>query len=430
MKEKLALFSLVLLVLLSGCSSVPAQKPSESSSPAVSQGPSQPEAPSEENSGQEQKPGSTAPPVITVEETEIKAAEIEKLFCESGTPTAIMKNGDLILWGGNVFNGIGNGKDGEEEIGPFPPTRHRFPAPVVDAFSSVVSYAVTEDGDLYGWGRNYFRQLGQEKERVLTRPQKLELGFRVKQAISPGPFSLYLTDQGDVYCTGLDITGYQSLNEFNRSVGRNDEDDFETGLRMLELPFTCRRVEASAISHVFLSEDGEVYYQGLLLGDHSYTAPDFYHKTPEKIVFPEKVIDIAVTDFNVIALSESGKVYVYGHPLSGVSDAQTDIPVAEDLYQKRLENIVAISSGEFAAMAISREGRVYCWGLDMRGVVDEKNNTGDPPTGFELIPEPRDMGYTGVISGMMGNYNGTALCEDGSAYIWGDNCIGQIIELK
>lgn len=429
MKEKPALFIFILLVFLSGCSTVPAGKPLENSSPAASSSPSQPEAPPEQDD-QEKEPTLSVPPVVTVEEKEVVAADIEKLFCEGGTPTAIMKNGDLILWGGNVFYGIGNGTGGGgDDVHPFPPTRHRFPAPVVDAFSSVVSYAITENGDLYGWGLNYLNQLGQDGENILT-PQKIDLGFQVKQVISPGPFSIYLSTDGHVYCTGLDITGYQSLDEYDRSLGREDADSFETDLRRLELPFRCQRLAASALIHVFLSEDGEVYYQGLLLGDHSYTTPSFHHETPEKIIFPEKIVDIAVTDFNVIALSESGKVYVYGHPLSGISDANTDIQITEDLYQKRLENIIAISSGEFTAMAISQEGRAYCWGLDMRGLVDEKNQTGDPPTGFELIPEPRDMGYTDVVFGAMGNYNGTILCKDGTAYIWGDNTIGQFIEFK
>lgn len=428
MKEKLLIFALALLVFLSGCGSVPAGKPLENSSPAASPSPSQPEAPPEQDD-QEKEPTLSVPPVVTVEEKEVVAADIEKLLCEGATPAAIMKNGDLILWGGNVFYNIGNGKGGEDDIRPFPPTRHRFPAPVVDVFSGIVSYAVTANGDLYGWGLNYYDQLGQDVEDILT-PQKLDLGFQVKQIATPGMFSLYLSTDGNVYCTGLDITEYQSLDEYNQSVSGDDEVNFETDLRRLELPFRCQRLAASALIHVFLSEDGEVYYQGLLLGDYSYTTSDFYHETPEKIDFPEKIVDIAVTDFNVIALSESGKVYVYGHPLSGISDANTDIQITEDLYQKRLENIIAISSGEFAAMAISQEGRAYCWGLDMRGLVDEKNHSGNPPTSFVLVPEPHDMGYTDVISGMMGNYNGTILCKDGTAYIWGDNNVGQIIEFK
>ena len=76
MKEKLALFIFILLVFLSGCGPVPAGKPLENSSPAASPGSSQPEAPPEQDD-QEKEPTLSVPPVVTVEEKEVVAADIE-----------------------------------------------------------------------------------------------------------------------------------------------------------------------------------------------------------------------------------------------------------------------------------------------------------------------------------------------------------------
>ena len=405
--------------LLASCNSASDNVSSISSSPEGS------EAPSSESESTVQ---------TTVESSYLEhlyKKDIKSINCYYGTGAAVLNDGSAVFWGTNVYGGIGNGEidndipEGEKAT-PVPPYRHCFPEPVVDAGSVVSSYALTESGDLYTWGMHVGAPETGQGDNPVSIPTKVAGLSNIKQVSMAPSFTLALKEDGSVYHAGTRMDSVESYHEFNQEL---DDSKVNKAFTKLPLDFKCKKVDTSILSYVFLSDEGEVYIQGILLSDLYAKIPDLVFKDVTKIDFPEKIVDVAALTFNVVALSENGNLYMFGYPYTGVSNEETDSYISEMIYKKDLENIKSISGSLDVVGALSEDGEIYVWGIDTEGLIHESNI--DSQNGkFEIVSEPTKLGYRNITQFCIGRCDGTAISENGDVYIWGSNSIGQIIEFE
>ena len=405
--------------LLASCNSASDNVSSISSSPEGS------EAPSSESESTVQ---------TTVESSYLEhlyKKDIKSINCYYGTGAAVLNDGSAVFWGTNVYGGIGNGEidndipEGEKAT-PVPPYRHCFPEPVVDAGSVVSSYALTESGDLYTWGMHVGAPETGQEDNPVSIPTKVAGLSNIKQVSMAPSFTLALKEDGSVYHAGTRMDSVESYHEFNQEL---DDSKVNKAFTKLPLDFKCKKVDTSILSYVFLSDEGEVYIQGILLSDLYAKIPDLVFKDVTKIDFPEKIVDVAALTFNVVALSENGNLYMFGYPYTGVSNEETDSYISEMIYKKDLENIKSISGSLDVVGALSEDGEIYVWGIDTEGLIHESNI--DSQNGkFEIVSEPTKLGYRNITQFCIGRCDGTAISENGDVYIWGSNSIGQIIEFE
>ena len=405
--------------LLASCNSVSDNVSSISSSPEGS------ETPSSESE-------STVQPAVTSSYVDhLYKKDIKSINCYYGTGVAVLNDGSAVFWGTNVYGGIGNGEvdnnipEGEKAT-PVPPYRHCFPEPVVDAGSVVSSYALTESGDLYTWGMHVGAPETGQGDSPISIPTKVAGLSNIKQVSMAPSFTLALKEDGSVYHAGSKMELVGSYEEFERGLDESKKDNFFTEL---PLDFKCKKVDTSCFSYVFLSDEGEVYIQGILLSDLYAKIPDLVFKDVTKIDFPEKIVDVAALTFNVVALSENGSLYMFGYPYTGISNEETDSYISEMIYKKDLENIKSINGSLDVVGALSEDGEIYVWGIDTDGLIKE-TNVGLPNGQFEIISEPTKLDYRNITQFCIGRCDGTAISENGDIYIWGSNDIGQIIEFE
>lgn len=352
--------------------------------------------------------------------------DIKSLNCYNGTCVAILNDDTIALWGSNVYGGIGNGEiDENEKAEAVLPYAHCFNETIIDAGSKISSYALTESGILYAWGLNNTYETGLEGKPVL-KPTQINNVLDIKQVSMSTSFMLALKEDGSVYHTGVKIEQFKDSNDY--SWNHTEVEPNKTFVK-LPLDFKCRKIDTSGLSYVFLSDDGVVYIQGIIFGNITATEPDLVFPVPTKIDFPEKIIDIAALTTNVVAVSETGSVYVFGNPYSGLSDIETDIYVSNLIYKKNIDNIASVDGTHYVVGALSKEGEIYAWGIDMYGIIKEEN-IGALYDRYEIVPNPTKLDFNNINKICIGISNGTAISEDGNIYIWGDNSIGQIIELK
>lgn len=213
--------------------------------------------------------------------------------------------------------GIGSNKEYELGVGDNLP-RLEAPARVVGLSGKKVKWigltkvngaVVTEDGEVYMWGRNSFRLLlHQDENFVRSEPFKITgIPGKVVQLSFMSP-ALALTDRGEVYCWGF-------------KVFRSDEldDAIEAPVKIGGV-LSGKRIVQVAVgfdTSFALSEDGQLYSWGfngvdgkMILGRRSNF--DEYIPDIAEVTKGMKIVKIAVNLWHAMAISSDGKLVVWG----------------------------------------------------------------------------------------------------------------------
>ncbi|MCK5095960.1 MAG: hypothetical protein KAR24_01255, partial [Candidatus Pacebacteria bacterium] len=281
-------------------------------------------------------------------------------------------------------------------------------------YSDMYTCAVSNSGNSYCWGYDYYGQLGNgDTVGDQTTPQRVEDGAAVssefdgvnltniKQIINGDNNSCVLSNIGNVYCWGSDSSG--QLGDNQATTDR----------------LTPIRVHDGAA----VAEDTDGTY---LINIKQITAGKWY----------------------VCALSNSGNTYCWGRDSYGqlgdnstTTDRLTPIrvhdgaAVAADTDGTYLINMKEISAGEAHTCAISNSGNVYCWGDAYNGRLGD-NQTGDDRltpirvhdgTDGNTQDADTDGEYLINMKSISAGYNYTcAISNASSTYCWGDVACGQL----
>ncbi len=347
---------------------------------------------------------------------------------------ALTEDGNVITWG-YVYEGtIGNGifpKDGD-------PDYFREATPYFIDFSerivsvgndSSMMYALTGSGDVFAWGDNSFGECGEESSKI-SRPQKLKLGEKIKKvSIGTGATWVFLTEDGRVLLSGIDILTFERIEDLQENIAfeldRTVSDEYiplmtaEPGYTELELPFRCKDIACGMLNYALLSEEGDVYVLGTLLGDYDRIVPNLIHRELYKIGFPEKITEIESGTTFVTALSESGKVYLYGKKEGVFFDEAQDTELSENIFLKGgLKDIVSVKCAQYCTLAIDANGDLWGFGIDQWGALDIRNADMDTST-YEIICQPRRLDYSDVAFCDADIVNSAILTKNGSYHVQG-----------
>ena len=147
---------------------------------------------------------------------------VADISAEGSHILALKTDGTLWVWGSNEYGQIGNGENGDLTVQTADCVVTE-PVQIISGVASIYtstwsSYAITENGDLYGWGRNTGYVLDQSAEVVNT--PKLLLANVKDVYTSMGMTRCYaLTNDGKLYSWGqygYGILGNDCSYEFER----------------------------------------------------------------------------------------------------------------------------------------------------------------------------------------------------------------------
>ncbi len=156
---------------------------------------------------------------------------------------ALVRNGTLFTWGSNDFKQLGN----ERVVGPqtVPLTIHltgilykrRVSAIAAGGWSTLV---IADDGTLYRWGYNAYRQLADTALNYIPQPKPLSnvpWSTTKITAIAAGSFSSYVVaNSSTVYSVGRNYFG---------QLGLNNTDDYSSLQKVIDAPSLIPRIYAS-----------------------------------------------------------------------------------------------------------------------------------------------------------------------------------------
>ena len=120
------------------------------------------------------------------------------------------------------------------------------------------SYALTENGNVYGWGYNYYGQLGNNSSSTAYVPVKMQKVSNIIQISAGQNYVTMLDADGTVWSVGYNGNGQFGLNNTNNYyLPQKMENEEGTGVLK-----NIKKVSAGTIHTLALSEDGIAYAVG------------------------------------------------------------------------------------------------------------------------------------------------------------------------
>lgn len=311
----------------------------------------------------------------------------------------ITKNGELYGWGNNQYGQLGLGVPL-----PIPSVPHkldRIKNPKMVSSSSDHVLAVSKDGFVYGWGNNQYNQINASKQENVLLPVKLDLNS-VKKVETGFWFSLALTESGELYGWGkIENIGYSSNSEipiplrqikekiidisaYDRSavvltesgkvyqmggVNYNFDDETLPLIRKIAID-DVQSISAGNEKSYALKKDGTVWWWGTLVRRGEIKA--------KHIVGLEQIVDISSASVNhdyLIAVGESGEAFGWGDNTArqigfrtpSIMYSPTDITHEARMFSKSLQEtglqFHSVSAGSSFVLYISNENKLYQTGF-------------------------------------------------------------------
>lgn len=359
---------------------------------------------------------------------------ISQVAAGYGTSFALQPTGELWAWG-LYFDGEGQYNTdaqlmhipgGAAYVSAFGHVEHDMRAPLQSH-----AMTISTDGALWGFGANFFGQLGVGMYRSIGYPVRVMDG--VTHVATGNAKTAAITSAGGLYMWGLNQSG---------------ELGFSPTIAVGSIYPAWLRDDAVSIAisheHVLITKaDNSLWgwglYSGLGIGVTYPTIPvfrrDFLGRpiTEDLTAIPDpithKIMDnvaaAAVGGGHSLALTTGGVLYAWGRNLegqvgSGISNHEP--------YPHRLpypvmikEGIASIITGTHNSAAITYDGELYVWGLNNSGQIGNGTNI-NQPTPVKIMDNVVQL----AISNGIDSVHMLAITADGSLWGWGCNRFGQL----
>lgn len=292
------------------------------------------------------------------------------------------------------------------------------------------SWAVTSDGDLYGWGQCSTAKLfngsttsnapvklmsgvksvscsSVENQPTLTVKKYDDYGY-VSYGARPGTVLTILKENGDLYTWG-DNTCFQ----LGKGYYEAEQETYEPYYVMSNV------VKAATNDHscAAVTKDGDLYFWGYnLVYGHGNNQMEHY---PEPTVILTGVKDVELSEYNVVALKNDGSVWMMGSDRKGSMGWDNgEIGVLVNQMTKVMDGCMDIAAGTGYTMALKTNGTLYGWGDNTNAALGLHWNL----TAYTATPT---VVSTGVRSVDSGNYNTYFIKNDNTLWVAGDGQRGQ-----
>ncbi|WPB82003.1 hypothetical protein KYC5002_23175 [Archangium violaceum] len=270
------------------------------------------------------------------------------------------------------------------------------------------SLAMKQDGSVWGWGANFFGQLGDGT--VTQRNSPVRSGMNSPSGIASfGNHTVAVKQDGTVWAWGD--------NEYGE-LGDGTITHRYTPVQVVGLDNVIT-VAAGIYHSVALKQDGTVWTWGSntygALGDGTTTQ----RNTPVQVVGLNNVAAIAAGFHFTLAMKQDGTVWGWGANYFGQLGNGTTTDRLTPVQVSGLSGVRGISTGHAHSVALKRDGTVWTWGYNGYGQL------GDGTATARYLPV-NVPGISGVKLAVGGYYYTAVLKQDGTVWGWGDNYMGQL----
>ncbi len=315
----------------------------------------------------------------------------------------LTEDGDVYTWGFGNSGRLGLGDEENQLVAT--KIEGALDEEYVEAINhgNGVSFAITEDGTLYGWGQNNIGQLGLDDGEDRLVPTVIDVDGKPVVAVSSGTsHTLVLAADGTVYGFGGNRDGQAAPDQLE---GPGDPvNSVLSPSQIPGLPDNVVSVTADTQTSYAVTADGKLYGWGensfgqLLVGedngDGTFVPTDDSVLMPVELDVPGDVVDVKGGARWVAALTEDGDVYLWGPNDEGPTGGLDGDPALESdatFFPTKLEGlddvtIVEIQTGPNHILARAEDGTIYSFGSNSDG------RLGYPTDGSTFEPQVVELG--------------------------------------
>lgn len=362
---------------------------------------------------------STAAPAAATPEPRC-SPQVLPIAMAGPSAVSVTTSGTLKSWGLNSWGQLGDGGSVGGSATPVEVVDVSGVTAVADGGSHYV--ALTQGGEVFGWGANDFGQvgIGVSDDRIFT-PQKVG-GFGDTKTVSVAAGSshtLALTEDGTVWAWGLNQDGRLGDGSVNNSPVPVQVDGLTDVVA----------IAAGDFHSLAVKSDGSVW----AWGDNSNGALGQGYEDFKAHPFPMRVKTSASTHlgdvtavsggvFFTLALTSAGTVYAWGSNFAGklgVGD------FTERHYATQITSfgsVKAVSAGDYHSLALKSDGTAWSWGEGWEGQLGL--GVSGPDVKYNSPQEITTLSSVTAVDA--GGRSSMAVRSNGTVYTWGDNFWGQL----
>lgn len=321
---------------------------------------------------------------------------------------AISVSGTLWVWGYNNFGQLGNGRRGQNAMERAPIQLESTNRWAAIAAGRGHTLALTDDGQLWGWGANESYQLGDDFRGFTLTPRPILTNMVWQAVTAAGDHSLAIRDDGTLWGWGSNY------------YWESGNDSAYSGClpQLIQGQFNWMAVTAGQSHSVVLRDDGSLWAWGWgYVGD----GWDRYFTVPQPIEPEMRWIQVATTGAeyqdvlaHTLAIRNDGTLWAWGANDNGQLGDASEVYTGRKPRQVLSDGIWrSISTGLRHSMAIRADGSLFAWGSN------DARQLGLPSLGRTYTPALVDSNTTwnAVAAGYL---HTIAIRADGTLAMWGD----------
>jgi uncharacterized repeat protein (TIGR02543 family) len=306
---------------------------------------------------------------------------------------AITDTGRVFSWGDNAFEKLGNNSTTRQHI-PNEITE-RFELETEDQIvyidgSSSHSMALSTTGRVFTWGRNEYGQLGDDSKSDRHVPTEITEQFPLigdDQVIlinSSGAHTIALTENGRVFAFGRNT--YKQIGD-GSTTHRQIPTEVLSSRFNLDEADKIIFVDAGASHSMALSSYGRVFAwgnngQGQIGWGLGYS-PNLPEEITSKFSLEEtdKISQICAGGEYNLAMSEAGKTFGWGANANGrigignTTNYNVPVETTNNLIDEATGQIIHLNAGTEFAQAITDLGKTLAWGNNTYGQLGNNTQT-------------------------------------------------------
>ncbi len=275
------------------------------------------------------------------------------------------------------------------------------------------TFAIKNDGTLWGWGWNNRGQVGDGTTTNPYAPVQIVGMTGVIDAAGGYGHSLAVKNDDTVWAWGANESG---------QLGDGTETDQLTPVQVIGLTGIIA-VSAGSRHSMALKNDGTVWTWGANWSGQLGNGNTSNNGTPTQLSGLTGITQIAGADGHSLILKNDGTVWAFGENSAG--------QIGDGIYGSRLTpsqvsgltGITAITGNEEGhSMALKSDGTVWTWGSNFNGQL----GIGTSGAGTNRTTPVQVSTLSGMTAISGGRYFSLAVKNDGTVWTWGANSGGSL----
>lgn len=281
---------------------------------------------------------------------------------------ALSGDGHVLAWGNNTYGQLGNATNNKSYTPVYVLNEQNEPFENVAAIASGSnhSFLITEDNQLWAWGKNESGQLGNNTTINRNRPVRIYLPqeLQILKVSAGDSHSMALLGNGHVWSWGENSSGQLGIGSIESSL---------IPIRILqadsEIPLdNIVEIASGAFHSLALSSDGFIWSFGLNQNGQLGNGGPIHTTSPLKVQHINN--QTALTDIgkiaagtdHSIAIQNNGVIWSWGKNDGGQLGNSTQTSTYYPTQISNLTDVLAIDAGKAHSVAHTEQGDVWAWG--------------------------------------------------------------------